>query len=345
MDLYALLGVKPEASADEIKRAYRKLAVELHPDRNGDPAAAERLKDVTAAYRTLSSAVRRRRYDEERRRAAGLRRRWEGPPRKARGSDLRYRLVVPFETGVRGGTHAVEYPRQRTCGACGGTGAEGTSFRSGGALPPCSDCDGAGRIVVGVGTRACTRCEGRGVAPLECCGSCGGRGRVEARESVEVTVPAGIGTGRRLRLTGYGDEGAGGGGPGDLFVLVTVADHGLLRLAGSDVECDVPVGWAQAMIGTEVPVPTVDGVREVRIPPGTQDGAVIRLPGLGAPIAASRGRGDQLVHVEVVLPGSLGVAEREALEAFARVHPPESEPAIRDYLAAVARIAASQRKG
>ena len=335
MDLYALLGLSPDATAEQVKLAYRKLAVELHPDRNDDEKVVERFKEITAAYRTLSSAPKRKRYDEERKRAANPARKWMGPPKKERGNDLRYRLEVDFETGVRGGERQIDVPRQRTCEQCRGVGAERVA--AGNVAPPCDDCDGAGKIVAGTRLRPCERCGGRGIEPLEACRACDGAGRVERREALGVEIPAGIGSGRRLRLENHGDEGTSGGATGDLFVLVSVGDHPLLRLAGHDIECDIPVGWAQAMIGVEMPLPTVDGVEMLRIPAGTQDGAMIRLPAKGAPQLDGR-RGDQLVYVEVLLPEDLSAAERKALEAFAAAHPPESEPRIREYLAAVGRL-------
>lgn len=337
MDLYALLGVEPDASTDEVKRAYRKLAVELHPDRNADAAVVEKFKEITSAYRTLSNAAKRRRYDDERKRSANPARKWQGPPRKERGNDLRYRLEVPFEVGVAGGTRVIEVPRQRTCDVCKGAGAERVA--AGNVPPPCRDCDGAGRIVTGARTRPCERCGGRGVEPLEACRTCTGAGRVERREPVTVQIPAGSGSGRRLRLEGYGDDGSGGGETGDLFVLLSVADHALLRLDGNDLECEVPVPWAQAMLGTEMPVPTLEGVEMVKIPAGTQDGAVLRLEGKGAPASSGGARGDLLAYVEVLVPDDLTDAERSALRAFADARPPEREPRVRDYLAALPRRA------
>lgn len=334
MDLYALLGVEPDASTDEVKRAYRKLAVDMHPDRNADEKIVEKFKEITAAYRTLSNAAKRRRYDDERKRAANPARKWQGPPRKERGSDLRYRLEVAFEVGVAGGTRTIEVPRQRTCDVCRGAGAERVAL--GNVPPPCRDCDGAGRIVTGARTRPCERCGGRGVEPLEACRTCSGSGRVERRETVTVEIPAGSGSGRRLRLEGFGDDGTGGGETGDLFVLLAVHDHALLRLDGDDLECDVPVAWAHAMIGTEMPVPTLEGVEKVKIPPGTQDGTVIRLEAKGAPSKNGR-RGDLILYLEVLVPEDLTDAERAALQSFASAHPPDREPRIRDYLATLSR--------
>lgn len=339
MDLYTLLGVEPAASSDEIKRAYRKLAIELHPDRNADEKVVERFKEITAAYRTLSNAAKRRRYDDERRRAANPVRKWEGPPRKERGNDLRYRLEVPFEVGVAGGQRTIEVPRQRTCDVCRGAGAERVA--PGNVPPPCRDCDGAGRVVAGARTRPCERCSGRGLEPLEACRACGGSGRTEKRETVQVEIPAGSGSGRRLRLEKYGDDGTGGADAGDLFVLLSVADHQLLRLDGFDLELDLPVPWAQAMLGTEMPVPTLDGVQSVKIPPGTLDGAVIRLEGKGAPTSGKKDgpRGDQLLYVEVVVPEELDDAERAALQSFAAARPPQREPRVKEYLAVIAKLA------
>lgn len=340
-DLYALLGLEPDATSEEVKRAYRKLAHELHPDKNGDEASVEKFKEITNAYRTLSNAAKRRRYDDERRRTANPTRPWTGPPRRERGSDLRYRLEVTLETGVRGGRERVEVPRKRACDVCHGAGAE--KVERGNVPPPCRDCDGAGRIIAGPRTRPCDRCRGRGVEPLETCRMCDGTGRVERREWVDVDIPAGSGTGRRLRLEGHGDEGASGGGTGDLFVLLAVRDHAILRLEGDDVVMDLPVAWPHAMLGTEMPVPTLEGVEMVRVPPGTQDGAMLRLAGRGAPREDGT-RGDQVIHVEVVVPEELTENERRALQAFAIARPSDAEPRVREYLATLERVTSAAKK-
>lgn len=340
-DLYAMLGLEPDATSEEVKRAYRKLAHELHPDKNTDASSVEKFKEITSAYRTLSNAAKRRRYDDERRRTANPTRPWNGPPRRERGSDLRYRLEVTLETGVRGGRERIEVPRKHTCDVCHGAGAE--KIERGNVPPPCRDCDGAGRVVAGARTRPCERCRGRGIEPLETCRMCEGTGRVERRDWLDVEIPPGSGTGRRLRLEGFGDEGASGGGSGDLFVLLAVREHAILRLEGDDVVMDLPVSWAHAMLGTDMPVPTVDGIETVRVAPATQDGAMIRLPGRGAPREDGT-RGDQVVHVEVIVPEELSDAERRALQPFAVARPADAEPRVRDYLANLERAASASKK-
>lgn len=334
MDLYSLLGVLPEASELEIKHAYRKLAVDLHPDRNPDESVAVRFKEITNAYQTLSSPAKRKRYDDERRRALEKRIPWKGPLRRERGADLRYRLTVPFQTGVKGGAATIDVRRKRTCPDCKGSGAD----KAVSVAPPCRACDGAGRIVAGSKTRPCERCQGRGIEPIEACRACDGEGRYERNDTLEVPIPGGVDPGRRLRLAGWGDDGVAGGETGDLFVIVGVGEHPLLRLGEAfDVECDVPVSWPQAMLGAKVPVPTVDGVLDLDVPAGTFDGAVLRLAGRGA-IKPDGSRGDQLVHVEVVMPADLTPEQKAALDAFAKTRPASDEPKVKAYLDALAKV-------
>ncbi len=313
-DHYALLGVRTDASADEIKRAYRKLAVELHPDRNPSEEAEARFKTITLAYQTLSSERRRKRYDEEQRRRRGSIVLWQGPPARTRGDDLKYRLELSFEDAVRGATVSIRVPRKATCDRCDGSGA--AIERAPSRVPRCAECDGKGKVV---DTRnrpqVCGRCDGRGREPIEACPDCGGEGRRPQEEPLEVPIPAGIDDGRRLRLAGWGDDGRAGGDGGNLFVVVTVAPHPLLRRDGDDVQVDVPVDVVALLLGGTVRVPSVDGPAEVTIPPCTRPDTRITLAGKGVP--REKGRGDQIVTLRATFPTGLSPEQRAALGRFA----------------------------
>jgi molecular chaperone DnaJ len=325
-DHYSLLGVSRDATAEEIKRAYRKLAIELHPDRN--PSAEERFKEITLAYQILSSPARRKRYDEEQRRMGGRMELWKGPPPRTRGDDLSYRLDVTFEQSITGTTSSVTFPRKATCGECGGSGA--LLDRAPTRVPPCADCGGSGKSGDGRKTAACERCHGRGLEPIEACTACGGTGRREQSETIEVPVPGGIEGGRRLRLAGWGDDGASGGENGNLFVIVTVGDHPLLSRDKDDVKLELPITFVQALLGDEVSVPTADGPVTLKVPPGSSADTLLKLKGRG--VKKSDGsRGDQLVRLQVLFPDSLGKEQRAALEELAKSWPPESDPRIRKF--------------
>ncbi len=335
-DFYSLLGVASDASIDEIKRSYRKLAVELHPDRNPSPEAEERFKELTLAYQTLSTPARRKRYDDERRRASAKLVLWKGPPKRERGADLTYRLEIVFEQMALGTLVPITFPRKATCGECGGSGA--ALDRAPVRVPPCADCGGRGKIEGdGRKPRTCERCQGRGLEPIEACAACGGEGRKTQNESIDVPIPAGIESGRRLRLAGWGEDGPGGGEPGALFVAVTVAEHPLLRREGDDVTCEVPIGLAQALLGAEIRVPTVDGVVDVKVPPASSPGTTLKLKGRGIRRPDDK-RGDQMVKLDVLFPSDLTAAQREALSAFATTRPPEADAKVRDYLALIAKL-------
>lgn len=327
-DFYEVLGVAPHASDDEIKRAYRKLAIDLHPDRN--PTSEERFKQVTLAWQTLSTPARRLAYDEER--LASLANPWKGPPRKAPGADLRYRLEVSFDDAIKGTTVSLDVRRKWTCPACGGTGARGGAGLM--AAPKCRDCKGRGRITDSRGKiNACARCHGRGFEPIECCDSCEGTGTVEQIEEIEVPVPPGIETGARLRLAGFGDEGTSGGATGDLFVVVTVPEHPLLLREGLDVHVTVPVSMVQVLLGEEVDVPTPDGDVRVKIPATAKNGMRLTLEGHGVRGANGK-RGDEIITLQVLPFDGLTDAQLDILRTFRATRPPESEPAIQKYLEA-----------
>ncbi|MGQ9475900.1 MAG: molecular chaperone DnaJ [Actinomycetota bacterium] len=345
-DYYAVLGVSRHADQEEIKKAYRRLARRYHPDVNrGDSEAAERFKEINEAYEVLGDPEKRRRYDlygDTGGMPSIFDRGFEGfgdpfgdlfnlffgrgqsraahAPR--RGSDLVTVVEITLEEAFRGVDRVVEVPRHRACESCEGTGVE-----RGFDMDLCPDCGGEGRITrtrrSAFGTFAssstCRRCGGRGEINTHPCGDCEGSGVVEVVDTVEVHIPAGIEDGDRLRVTGRGEAGYMGGPPGDLYVEVRVAEHDFLEREGSDLRAVVELSMAEAALGTEVEVPTLDGAERVTIPAGSQPGHVFRLPGKGMPRIRARGRGDLYLVLDVQVPRDLTPEQRRLLEEFQRL--------------------------
>ncbi|MGH9190095.1 MAG: molecular chaperone DnaJ [Acidimicrobiales bacterium] len=347
-DYYKALGVPQGATEAEIRRAYRKLAKENHPDTN--PGHDDRFKEISAAYEVLSDAGKRKDYDEMRRLGpmAGAGAGFDGPgtpggggafsfdvddlgdlfgglfgrrrptgrteSRGARGDDIEAELHLSFLDAVNGLTTTVNVTTEGPCGTCHGSGAApGTS------PVVCPRCGGTGVLADNQGlfslSRACPECAGRGMKVESPCPTCRGTG-VEARpRQIKVRIPAGVDDGQRIRLKGRGTSGRGGGPPGDLFVTVRLAPHKLFRRKGRDLLLTVPVTFAEAALGAEVSVPTLTEPVVLRIPPGTRSGRTFRIKGRG--VATSKGVGDMLVTVEVAVPTHLSAAEREAVEALA----------------------------
>jgi len=344
-DHYEVLGVERGANADEIKRAYRKLAREYHPDANPDPAAAEHIKAVNAAYEVLSDPAKRERYDvygDANAQAPfggfgdlgdimesffgsafGGRGRGRGRPGgPARGADLSLRVEVGFAQAVFGTTEKVEVEVLRTCEACTGSGCMPGTFRI-----ACTTCGGAGeqrttqRSIFGtvMSSRPCPACRGEGDVPADPCKECRGAGRVHRRDEMEITVPAGIADGQALRLDGRGEAGHRGGPPGDLYVQVSVVPHDFFVRDGDDLVCAMTIPLTVAALGAEIPVRTLEEEERLDVPAGTQPGATLRLRGKGVPRLGGRGRGDLIIHVNVEIPSKLGGEERELLERFAKM--------------------------
>jgi molecular chaperone DnaJ len=342
-DLYGVLGVPRDASEDEIKRAYRRLARELHPDVNGDPDAERRFKQVTAAYETLSDPAKRRQYDMfgsqggapdffpfgdfgdifdvffgggVGRRRGGVRRR----SRTRRGEDLLVELTLSFEQAAFGGKHDVSVQRMEQCARCGGSGCEPGTHPS-----RCTRCGGTGEIqnvsrsVFGtvMTSTPCGVCEGTGEEIAAPCRDCSAEGRVANVESVPVDVPPGVSDGMELRISGGGSEGRLGGPAGDLYVSLKVAPHPVFERRGQDLVCALVVPMTQAALGAEVEIPTLEGTERVDLEAGTQPGTVLRLRGRGVPNLGRRGRGDLLVTVVVETPRAKSKEERALLERLA----------------------------
>ncbi len=340
-DYYEVLGVSRACTQEELKRAYRKLAMQYHPDRNnGDKQAEERFKEIGEAYSILSDPGKRQRYDAYGHAAdgvppdfgtfsfdsafdlfdmffggAGGRRRGRSGP--VRGDDLRMNIDIAFEEAVFGGKRTIEVPRAGQCTECGGSGA-----RPGTQATQCPTCQGAGQIrrtmqsVFGQMTNVttCPTCRGEGRVVSDPCPRCRGQGRVETRRSVEVTIPAGVDEDVTLRLGGEGEVGPRGGPAGDLYIGFRVRPHPQLIRSGQDIVYELPVTVPQAVLGDTIAVPTVDGERTVELPPGSQPGKQIKMHGLGVPHVRSGRRGDQICVVRVVVPQHLTHQERAVYE-------------------------------
>ncbi len=355
IDYYQVLGVDKKASKDDINRAFRKLAKKYHPDRNpGDKAAEKRFKDISAAHDVLSDDEKRRQYDRLREarargfatgdfsdisdflRSAGLRGGQSGraasfdfadlfssffgggrPTTAAprRGEDVVQRVDIPFETAVHGGTVSLRVRRPERCGVCGGSGA-----RPGSSPRTCPACRGTGAVQTSQGgfafSRPCPDCLGRGRLIASPCAACGGQGQVLRTRNLSVKIPKGVQDGSRIRLSGEGEPGPGGGPPGDRYLEVHVRPHELFERDGHDISSEVQLSIAQAALGTTVPVRTLEGTVRLRIPPGTSSGARLRLRGKGAPTPGG-GHGDHYVRVKIVAPKNLTPQQAEALRRFA----------------------------
>ncbi|GIW40554.1 MAG: chaperone protein DnaJ [Candidatus Binatia bacterium] len=352
-DYYEVLGVGRDASLEEIKKAYRKLALKYHPDRNpGDKVAEEKFKEASEAYQVLSDPERRAQYDRFGHAAFdatmagggfggfdfrapsfedlfqdlfgdffGMSR---GRSRGRRGEDLRLDLELKFEEAVFGTERVVEVPRTVVCEECHGEGTRGGRPRS-----ACPRCRGTGQLRYQQGfftvAKTCPQCSGQGSVITDPCRTCGGSGLVQKVHKLTVRIPPGVDRGTRLRLRGEGERGLNGGPPGDLYVVIDVAEHPLFRRQGNDIVCEVPISFPQAALGTEIEVPTLSGKVKMKIPPGTQSGSVFRLRGHGVPDARGR-KGDQLVKIVVETPRRLTPRQRELLEEFARLSGEEGNP-------------------
>ncbi len=346
-DYYEVLGVQREANAQEIKSAYRKLALKHHPDKNpGDKQAEENFKEAAEAYSVLSDPNKRGQYDRFGHAGVnvgsggfggfdpdifadfsdilgdffgfgdvfgGSRRR--RPNQAQRGSDLRYDLRISFEEAVFGVKTKIKIPRQETCAVCGGTGAKPGQGRV-----TCNTCGGQGQIRYQQGfftiSRTCPHCQGTGQIIKHRCTECKGSGRVAKEKILELKIPAGVDDGSRLRVAGEGESGTNGGPAGDLYVVIEVEEHPFFKRQGNDIYCELPVSFPQAALGAEISIPTLEGKERLKIPEGTQTGTVFRLKGRGVVSLSGRGQGDQLVAITVVTPTKLNKQQRELLQQF-----------------------------
>ncbi|HKS23073.1 MAG TPA: molecular chaperone DnaJ [Thermoanaerobaculia bacterium] len=343
-DYYEVLGVERTASIDEIKKAYRKLAVKYHPDKNpDDPAAEGKFKEAAEAYGVLSDDEKRATYDRYGHAGTGNfggfdpnqfadfgdilgdlfgfgdffgTRRAGRSTRPARGNDVRYDLTIDFEDAVFGKEITLNVPRVIQCATCSGNGAKpGTQPAT------CSGCGGRGQVRYSQGffavQRTCPQCGGAGKVIKEPCVTCGGAGRVREEKTIAVKIPAGVDDGSRLRVAGEGEAGYNGGPAGDLYVFLSVREHEKFQRRDYDIHSEQAISITQAALGAEVLTDTLDGEEPVRIPPGTQPGHIVRLRGKGVQYLQSSGRGDHYVHVAVRIPTSLTDEQRELLERYA----------------------------
>jgi len=352
-DYYEVLGVSRTATDQELKTAYRRLAVQHHPDKNPNNAEAEeKFKEAAEAYSVLSNAEQRKRYDRfghagVSSSAAGAGAWGAGAPgfggiedilgdlfgfgdvfsgsrggsRRSsaqRGADLRYDLEITLEDAANGMTAQLRIPRLEACGSCNSTGAApGTQPEN------CNTCNGTGQVRYQQGffsvARTCHVCRGAGRVVKTPCPKCNGAGRVEREKQMEVKIPAGVETGSRLRVPGEGEAGTNGGAAGDLYVVIHVAEHEQFERQGNNLYEAVPITFTQAALGAELMVKTLDGEEKLKVPMGTQTGTVFRLRGKGMPALGGRGRGDLFVSVTVMTPTSLTREQRKLLEQLAEV--------------------------
>jgi molecular chaperone DnaJ len=359
-DYYDILGVSRDADEAELKKAYRKIALANHPDRNPDnPQAEETFKEASEAYAILSDPEKRRAYDRFGFSGVGtgagpagfgdlgnftdlfndlfgdLFGGGRGPRRRTgrgqRGADLRYNLSIDLSDVLAGMEAQIQIPKMRPCASCHGSGA-----RAGTRPEACARCGGSGQVVFQQGffriSRPCEACAGAGEVVRERCPDCRGSGRIEGMHSMRVKVPAGVEDGVRLRLTGEGEAGIAGGPPGDLFVVISLNPHPLFERDGPDLHCQVPVSLVQAALGDEIEVPSLEGKIKIKIPEGTQTGKQIRLRGKGLPSLRSSARGDQILHIFVEVPTKLTRRQRELLEQFAAESGQEVSPVQRSFL-------------
>ena len=340
-DYYEILGVDPNAGDAELKKAYRQLAMQFHPDKNpGDKKAEERFKEVSEAYAILSDPDKRAHYDRfgtapgaaagggfdsgfgslfedifDNFFAGAGGGRGGRRSRAMRGEDLQYELKITLEEAAAGLETKVQIPRLERCEACTGTGAEPGTRKT-----TCETCQGRGEVRMSHGfltvARPCPRCGGEGQLNKSPCKGCRGEGRQRAERMLAVKIPPGIDDGMQLRLSGEGSGGVNGGPAGDLYVLVRIREHGVFTRHGADLLTDLPVSFTQLALGAEIDVPVLGGTDHLKIPPGTQPHQVLRLRGQGMPRLRERGHGDACYRVLLEVPPKLSARQREALEAF-----------------------------
>lgn len=350
-DYYEILGVARDASADQIRKAYLKLAHKYHPDKTGgDKAAEERLKEINEAYDTLKNPEKRARYDQfgaggdpfsgfgggagfdapfedffdvlfGRGATGGRTRR-----RAARaGNDLEYRVSISLKEAALGTKKPIRFKRAESCGECRGTGAA-----PGSEPERCSECGGTGQVRRAQGffsvTTTCPACRGRGTRITRPCANCHGSGQTQIQRELTVDLPPGVDTGSRLRVGGEGEPGANGGPRGDLYIYVQVEPHEIFQREGNDIVCEMPISFPQAVLGDTVRVPTLKGEAELKIPAGTQPGAAFRLRGMGIPDLRGFHTGDQIVRVQVEIPSKLTREQRQLIEEFRDLTNAQSYP-------------------
>jgi len=358
-DYYEVLGISRSASDQEIKAAYRKMALQHHPDRNpGDHAAEERFKECSEAYQVLSDPQKRAAYDRYGHAGISGAGGFDGNPfggqdigdifgdifgemfnmgggrrasRVQKGRDIRHDMSIDFEEAVFGKETKMKFSRSETCPDCTGTGAA-----QGRGPTTCPYCQGRGQVRYQQGffsiARTCSHCGGTGQVITDPCKTCHGEGRVERQHEMAVTVPAGVEDGTRIRYQGEGEAGRFGGPAGDLYVVLHVRPHKIFEREGNDLHCSIPISFPQAALGTEINLKTLDGSAKVKIPEGTQSGQKFRIRGRGVPFLNEHGRGDLVVTVVVKTPTKLTKVQKEKLQELAETLAVENTPASRGIL-------------
>jgi len=360
-DYYEVLGINRDAEQEEIKKAYRKLTRQHHPDKNpDDPQAAEKFKELTEAYKVLSDPHKRAQYD--RYGHAGMEgadfgdhgdfsqdfsgfedifdmffggRRSRTSRRPRRGADLQYQMNLKFEEAAFGGEKEINIPRVENCPDCGGSGAQ-----PGSQPETCPQCGGRGEVSYRhqtafgnfVQARTCERCRGEGQIITDPCKTCNGQGQVRRQRNLKVNIPPGVDTGHKLRMAGEGEAGPNNGPPGDLYIVIEVEPHSIFQREGSNLYCEVPISIVQAIMGDEIKVPTLEGKVSLKIPPGTQPGRKFRLKNKGLQNIQGYGRGDLYVQAKVIIPENINGKQKELLEEFARISGDEINPEQKSFL-------------
>ncbi len=368
-DCYEVLGLERTTDAEEIKKAYRRLALKYHPDKNpGDKAAEEKFKELGEAYEILSDPQKRALYDQHGHAAFDRRSGGFGgggfhdpfeifrdvfggggifedlfgggrldPTRPQRGNDLRYDMEITFEEATRGCEKEITVTKPQVCDACRGTGAE-----PGSRIRECPSCGGRGQVNISRGlfsiAQTCSRCQGAGRVLDKPCRPCHGEGRRDLPSKIKLRVPAGVDTGARLRSVGNGEAGHRGGPPGDLYVVLHVQPHALFQREGDDLLCEVPVSFVQAALGAEVEVPTLNGPSTIKIPAGVQPGTMFRLKGKGVKNVQGYGHGDLHVRIAVEVPTRLSAAQRAKLQEFADLCSGKENPLSQGFLERARRM-------
>lgn len=370
-DYYEVLGVPRGAGEDEIKKAYRKLAVKFHPDKNpGDKSAEEKFKELSEAYEVLNEPQKRAAYDQYGHAAFDARRRASrgggadfhdpfeifrevfsqgggaggsifddlfggggraNPGGPHRGADLRYDLEITFDEAARGCEKEIAVTKLDACDTCGGTGAEGSAR-----YQTCPTCGGRGQVISSRGifqiAQTCPRCEGAGRTIDKPCRSCHGSGQRERTSKITLRIPSGVDTGSRLRSAGNGEAGKRGGSSGDLYVIIHVKAHEFFQRDGDDLLCEAPINFTVAALGGEIEVPTLDGKAMIKIPAGTQTGSTFRLRGKGIRNVHGHGHGDLHVQVVVEVPAKLNSDQRAKLKEFADLCDASVNPRSKSFL-------------